>query len=154
LARFIGHDDILMVAVAQRGGLSRAERYLAFDRTTNSGLAEWMPDLPRYTHRTVRTVKLSPAAYELQLSTTIFGILNQKIHDLNGIVAALNNSPVRPPDGQAWTEASFNAEMERLGAYPNSVGAPIGAHPVGVIPPGTSARDRLTKATDEAVDDR
>jgi hypothetical protein len=140
-----------MGAVAQRGGLSCAERYLAFDRTTNSSLAEWMADLPRYTHR---TVKLSPAAYELQLSTTIFGILNQKIHDLNGIVAALNNSPVRPPDGQAWTEASFSAEMERLGAYPNSVGAPAGAHPVGVIPPGTSARDRLTKATDEAADDR
>ena len=110
-----------------------------------------MADLPRYTHR---TVKMSPAAYEQQLSTTIFGILNQGIHDLTGIVDALNSSSVRPPDGQNWTEAGFSAEMERLGAYPNSVGAPIGAHRVGVIPPGTSARDRLTRATEEAGDDQ
>jgi hypothetical protein len=98
-------------------------------------------DPARFTHR---TVNLSPSAYEQQLAATLFGILSSGIHDLGGIVDALNVAAVLPPDGQAWTDASFSAEMERLGSYPNSIGAPLGTHPVGVVPQGTSNPERLT----------
>ena len=110
-----------------------------------------MADLPRYSHR---TVKLSPPAYEQQLATALFGILSRGIHDLAGIVAALNQSDVRSTDGQKWTELIFTTEIERLGVYPHSVGAPVGAHAAGTIPPGTSARDRLKKPSGEIADDQ
>ncbi len=98
-----------------------------------------MDDLPREVHRTLNT---DPGEYEQALSKTLFGILSKSIHDLPGIVSALNESEVRPPESDAWTEEIFAAEMERLGAYPNSVGAPLGEHPAGVVPPGTSITDR------------
>jgi hypothetical protein len=99
-----------------------------------------MQDRPRYTHR---TVNLHLPDYERQLATGLFDILSRGVHDLPGIVAALNGSNVRPPGGEHWTETIFSEEMQRLGAYPHSIGAPPGGHPAGVIPPGTSAADRL-----------
>lgn len=98
-----------------------------------------MDERPRYVHRTLNT---SPSRYEATLSRTLFGILSRSIHDLAGIVNALNDSDVRPPEAAEWTKDNFVAEMARLGAYPNSVGAPLGEHPVGVVPPGTSSRER------------
>jgi hypothetical protein len=98
-------------------------------------------DRPRFTHR---TVKLSPPPDEAALAKALFGILSKGIHDLAGIVAALNAGGVRAPDGAAaWTEASFGAEVARLGAYPNSIGAPLGAHPSNVVPQGTSSSERM-----------
>jgi|SRR5690348_16314933 hypothetical protein len=101
-----------------------------------------MTAYPRYIHR---TLNVSPSAYEKALSGALFGILSRKIHDLAGIVAALNQSGVSPSSGQTWTEEGFSAEMERLGAYPNSVGAPLGNHPQGIVPVGTSTSERPTK---------
>ena len=96
---------------------------------------------PRFTHR---TVQLSPPGDEARLARALFGVLARGIHDLPGIVAALNATDVRPSGGAAWTEASFAAEMERRGAYPNSVGAPVGGHEIGtVVPQGTSDPVRL-----------
>ena len=101
-----------------------------------------MDDLPRYTHRTLNT---APSDYEQKLSKALFGILSQSIHDLPGIVKGLNGADVRPPSADQWTEQNFAAEMDRLGAYPNSIGAPLGEHPVGVVPVGTSTRERPTR---------
>jgi len=101
-----------------------------------------MTAYPRYIHR---TLNVSASEYEKKLSSALFGILSRKIHDLAGIVAALNVSEVRPSSGQIWTEENFSAEMERLGAYPNCVGAPVGSHPVGIIPIGTSTPERPAK---------
>ena len=39
----------------------------------------------------------------------------QGIHDLEGLVAYLNQSGPRGPDGAAWTADTFQAEMARLG---------------------------------------
>jgi hypothetical protein len=100
-----------------------------------------MTDKPRFTHR---TVLLSPPPEEAAFARALFGVLNKGIHDLPGIVAALNATPVRAPGGAAWTEASFTAEVQRLGAYPNSVGGAIGAHPPNVVPQGTSSSERMT----------
>ena len=93
----------------------------------------------RYIHR---TLNVSASDYEQRLSRTLIGILGRGIHDLPGIVAALSKTEVGPQSGGAWTEETFVAEMERLGAYPNSVGAPLGAHALGVIPPGASTDER------------
>jgi hypothetical protein len=101
-----------------------------------------MTAYPRYIHR---TLKVSPSEYERALSGALFGILSRKIHDLAGIVAALNQAGVSPSSGQTWTEESFSAEMERLGAYPNSVGATVGRHPQGIVPAGTSTAERPMK---------
>ena len=109
-----------------------------------------MDDRPRFIHRTLNT---SPSEHEATLSRTLFAILSKSIHDIAGIVAALNDTDVRLPEGAEWTEANFAAEMERLGAYPNSVGAPLGEHPAGVVPPGTStpaAHGRMGGQTDGA----
>ena len=101
-----------------------------------------MEERPRYVHRTLNT---DPGDYEKALSRTLFGILSKSIHDLPGIVRALDESDLRPPEGDRWTEEIFAAEMERLGAYPNSSGAPLGEHPAGIVPPGTSTRERPPK---------
>ncbi len=37
------------------------------------------------------------------------------IHDLEGLVAYLNQAGPRGPDGAAWTADTFQAEMARLG---------------------------------------
>lgn len=38
------------------------------------------------------------------------------IQTCEGLVAELNKARVRAPDGKAWSEDSFKAEMARLGA--------------------------------------
>jgi hypothetical protein len=85
-----------------------------------------------------RTLNLQASEYEKQLSRALIGILGRGIHDLADIVAALNQSQVQPASGGSWTERIFESEMERLGAYPNSIGAPLGAHPPGIVPRGAS----------------
>lgn len=101
-----------------------------------------MTTYPRYIHR---TLKVSASEYEKNLSGALFEILSRKTHDLAGIVAALNQSGVKPAGGGAWTEESFSAELERLGFYPNSVGASVGDHPAGVVPVGASTSERPKK---------
>ncbi|MGH7032319.1 MAG: recombinase-like helix-turn-helix domain-containing protein [Stellaceae bacterium] len=101
-----------------------------------------MTSYPRFTHR---TLNVSPSDYEKQLSGVLLGILIRKIHDLPGIVAALNQSEVRPASGDTWTEGGLAAELERLGSYPNSVGASLGSHPAGIVPAGTSTPERPMK---------
>jgi hypothetical protein len=85
-----------------------------------------------------RTLKPAPSPQETALAGTLIGILSRNIHDLPGIVAALNASRVLPAAGEPWSEASFQSEMERLGAFPNSSGAPLGEHKPGTVPPGTA----------------
>ena len=99
-----------------------------------------MASSERFIHR---TMKVQPTEHEKNLSRTLIGILGRGIHDLAGIVAKLNESPFKPESGDAWSEKTFAEEMERLGAYPNSVGAPLGMHPTGVVPVGASTDVRL-----------
>ena len=60
-----------------------------------------MKTYPRDIHR---TLNVSASGYEKKLSGALFEILSRKTHDLAGIVAALNQSGVRPSSGQSWTE--------------------------------------------------
>jgi hypothetical protein len=63
-------------------------------------------------------VAVTPSPYEAALCQNLIQILSRKVHDLAGIVVALNQSEVRPPDHPQWTEALFCAEIKRLGAIP------------------------------------
>lgn len=55
-------------------------------------------------------------SYEHALADELEAIFGRGTHDLPGLVAALNETGVRPPDGADWTTESFTAEMARLGA--------------------------------------
>jgi len=63
-------------------------------------------------------VAVTPGAYESALCQNLMQILGRKVHDLPGIVAALNQTDVRAPGQPQWTEALFCAEIKRLGALP------------------------------------
>jgi hypothetical protein len=53
---------------------------------------------------------------EQALGDALERILATGVHDLPGIVAALNQSDApKPPSGGTWTEEAFRAEMARLG---------------------------------------
>ena len=53
--------------------------------------------------------------YTKALGDTLEALFDRKIHDLDGIVAGLNDAGVALPDGGRWTAARFMAEMARLG---------------------------------------
>ena len=81
-------------------------------------------------------VAITPSPYEAALCQTLMQILGRKVHDLPGIVAALNETAVRPEGEARWTEALLRAELKRLGAIPE--------HDTLTVPP-TVARIFSTK---------
>ncbi len=54
--------------------------------------------------------------YEDVLADELEAIYGRGVHDLAGVVRALNESGVRPADGADWTEATFTAELAQLAA--------------------------------------
>lgn len=58
----------------------------------------------------------APTAYESLLGDSIERAFAQGIHDLSALVAYLNMAGPSGPNGQPWTEASYEQEMSRLGA--------------------------------------
>ena len=54
--------------------------------------------------------------YTKALGDALESLFDRKIHDLDGVVAGLNDAGVEPPDGGSWTAERFTAEMARLGA--------------------------------------
>lgn len=57
-----------------------------------------------------------PTAYESLLGDAIERAYAQGIHDLPGLVAALNASGPAGPNGDPWTQDSYIREMARMGA--------------------------------------
>ncbi|TCP45796.1 hypothetical protein EV191_11576 [Tamaricihabitans halophyticus] len=55
-----------------------------------------------------------PTSYEDALADELEAIYGRGIHELPGVVVALNETGVRPAGGQDWTEDSFAAELARL----------------------------------------
>ena len=58
----------------------------------------------------------APTAYESLLGDSIERAFAAGIHDLDGLVAFLNEGGPAGPNGQPWTTASYQQEMARLGA--------------------------------------
>lgn len=54
--------------------------------------------------------------YENVFADELEAIYGRGVHDLAGVVAALNETGVRPPDGSDWTTSTFTGELARLGA--------------------------------------
>ena len=54
--------------------------------------------------------------YERRLAETLETILGESVHDLEGIVSALNVRGVQAPNNTPWTGETFCHEMKRLGA--------------------------------------
>lgn len=57
-----------------------------------------------------------PNPYEVRLAGAVEEVFGAGAHDLAGLVAGLNDRGLFAPDGAAWTEQTFTAEMQRLGA--------------------------------------
>jgi len=53
--------------------------------------------------------------YEVALGDALEDTFSRGIHDLPGIVTALNESAVKTPDGEIWTAENFPETMNRLG---------------------------------------
>ena len=58
----------------------------------------------------------TPTSYESLLGDSIERAFGQGIHDLDGLVAYLNNAGPSAPNGQAWTSTTYQQEIARLGA--------------------------------------
>ncbi|CAM5239534.1 hypothetical protein STENM223S_00388 [Streptomyces tendae] len=57
-----------------------------------------------------------PTPYELKLARTLEDIFTEDGHELAEVIDGLNTRQLRTPTGAPWTEESFRAEMNRLGA--------------------------------------
>jgi hypothetical protein len=67
-------------------------------------------------NETHQTRAAPPTSYENLLGDSIERAYAAGIHDLDGLVSYLNQVGPSGPNGQAWTGASFQQEMARLGA--------------------------------------
>ena len=56
-----------------------------------------------------------PSDYSTALADRLEEIFGRGIHDLDGIVAALNADGPAPEGAESWTAEVFEAEMKRLG---------------------------------------
>lgn len=54
-------------------------------------------------------------SYEQAFADELEAIFGKGIWDLPGLVAALNETSLRLPDGGDWTEQNFTEEIARLG---------------------------------------
>ncbi|MEU0372247.1 recombinase-like helix-turn-helix domain-containing protein [Streptomyces sp. NPDC006283] len=57
-----------------------------------------------------------PTPYEYKLAATLEEVFAKEGHDLADVVRGLNARQVHAADGAPWTEESFLAEINRLGA--------------------------------------
>ena len=57
-----------------------------------------------------------PTAWQQELANAIEAIFAKGAHELDELIAGLNASRVRPPDGAKWTELNFTTVMRELGA--------------------------------------
>ncbi len=57
-----------------------------------------------------------PSEYENRLGDALEQVFESGAVELADVVAGLNKLGFRSSDGRPWTEATFEAEMERLGA--------------------------------------
>ena len=55
-------------------------------------------------------------AWQQELANAIESVFSKGAVDLPDVVAGLNKTRVKGPDGEDWTEASFTAVMHELGA--------------------------------------
>ena len=57
-----------------------------------------------------------PTTWQQDLANAIEGVFARGARELDDVVAGLNASRVRPPNGGDWTADNFTAAMRELGA--------------------------------------
>ncbi len=57
-----------------------------------------------------------PTSYEMKLAGAIEEVFGSGRHDLEGLVAGLNELGVPAPGGGEWTAESYTSEISRLAA--------------------------------------
>jgi hypothetical protein len=57
-----------------------------------------------------------PTPWQTELAGAIESVFSKGAHELDELVAALNTTRVRPPNGGDWTKETFSAVMRELGA--------------------------------------
>jgi len=63
-----------------------------------------------------QTIESPQTAYQNALADALEKIFADGTHDLPAVIAALNATNIKAPDGAAWTEESFRAVMADYGA--------------------------------------
>jgi len=58
----------------------------------------------------------TPSDWEMSLADVLENVFGKGHYELDALIAALNNSRVRPQQGGAWTAENFTALMHELGA--------------------------------------
>ncbi|WP_020658240.1 recombinase-like helix-turn-helix domain-containing protein [Amycolatopsis benzoatilytica] len=64
--------------------------------------------------RPVQSRTAPPTSYENALADELEAAYGRGVHDLAGVVSALNTGGLRPANGADWTESTFAAELARL----------------------------------------
>ena len=85
----------------------------ASDQVAGKGNIEKPDEIENIVHQTRAA---PPTEYENRLGEALEEIFDADIDQLSDVVTKLNELGVQAPDGEAWTEDSFQAEMTRLGA--------------------------------------
>lgn len=57
-----------------------------------------------------------PTAWQQELANAIESVFAKGARELGEVVAGLNGTRVRPPNGADWTQENFTAVMHELGA--------------------------------------
>jgi hypothetical protein len=63
----------------------------------------------------VQTRTDEPTAWQQELANAIESVFTKGARELDEVVAGLNDTRVRPPDGADWTPENFTALMRELG---------------------------------------
>lgn len=83
------------------------------DQVAGKGKIEKPDEVENLVHQ---TRPAAPTDFENQLGDALQEIFGADIDELGEIVGKLNDMGVQAPQGDAWTEENFQAEMKRLGA--------------------------------------
>lgn len=57
---------------------------------------------------------VEPTVWQMELASAIEAIFAKGAHSLDELIAGLNASRVRPPQGGAWTAENYTALMREL----------------------------------------
>jgi hypothetical protein len=64
----------------------------------------------------VQTRTHEPTPWQIELAGAIESVFSQGARELDELIAGLNGTRVRPPNGGPWTQENFTAVMRELGA--------------------------------------
>jgi hypothetical protein len=64
----------------------------------------------------VQTRTDEPTAWQQELANAVEGVFMKGAREIDEVVAGLNGTRVRPPNGADWTPENFTALMRELGA--------------------------------------